>query len=190
MKLIQDRIRQASHDTSRGIIQVDSFLNHQVDPTLIQAIGDEFVHRLRETQPTKILTVETGGIAPALVTALALNLPLLIARKRRATGMPRELLQQSTLSQTKNRPIDLFVSPQYLTPQDRVVIIDDFLTHAQVMLALCRLAETGGAQVVGIGIVIEKALDGGREALAALNVPVVALVRIGKITADNIEFLD
>lgn len=190
MRLIQERIRQASHDTSHGIIQVDSFLNHQVDPVLIQAIGDEFAHRLRETQPTKILTVETGGIAPALVAALTLHLPLIIARKRRATGMPRELLQESTLSQTKNRPIDLFVSPQYLGPQDRVVIIDDFLTHAQVMLALCRLVVSGGAQVVGIGVVIEKALEGGREALASLDVPIEALIRIGKIETNTIEFLD
>lgn len=190
MNILKERIRQATHDTSRGILQVDSFLNHQVDPDLIQAIGTEFARRLQSSRPTKILTVETGGIAPALATALTLHIPLIIARKRRAEGMPRELLQESTLSQTRNRPIDLLVSPQFLGAQDRIIIIDDFLTHAQVMLALSRLVAAGGAQLVGIGVVIEKALEGGRDALASLQVPVEALVRIGKINPDGIEFLD
>jgi xanthine phosphoribosyltransferase len=190
MKSLEQRILLTSHDLGRGIIKVDSFLNHQVDPELIREIGTEFARRLSPTQPTKILTVETGGIAPALATALTLNLPLIIARKRRAAGMPRELLQESTLSQTRGQAIDLFVSPEFLTPEDRIVVIDDFLTNAQVMLALTRLVKSGGAQVVGIGVVIEKAHEGGREALASLAVPVEALVRIGKINQSGIEFLE
>jgi xanthine phosphoribosyltransferase len=119
-----------------------------------------------------------------------LDVPLIIARKRRAAGMPRELLQESTLSQTRNQAIDLFVSPEFLNPGDRVLIIDDFLTNAQVMLALSRLARSGGGQVVGIGAVIEKAYEGGREALQTLGVPVEAIVRIKTIQPGGIEFLD
>lgn len=190
MEILKERIQRESHELGRGILKVDSFLNHQVDPQVIRAIGDEFARRFARTLPTKIMTVETGGIAPALATALKLDVPLLIARKRRAAGMPRELLQESTLSETRKQTIELFVSPEMLSPQDRIVIIDDFLTHAQGMHALARLVQQGGAQVVGIGVVIEKALEGGRAVLTELNVPIEALVRIGKIQADKVEFLD
>lgn len=190
MKILQDRIREQSPELGRGIIKVDSFLNHQVDPDLMHDIGKEFVARLGNTQPTKIMTVETGGIAPALATASILHVPLIIVRKRRAAGMPRELLQESTLSQTRGQAIDLFASPEFLTAQDRLILIDDFLTNAQTMLALSRLAHSGGAQVVGIGVLIEKAFEGGREALVSLDVPVEALVRIAKIQNRSIEFLD
>ena len=190
MQVLKERIRAESQELGRGIIKVDSFLNHQVDPDLTHLIGSEFARRLADTQPTKIMTVETGGITPAFATAAVLHVPLVIARKRRAAGMPRELLTESTISQTSHQAIDLYASPEFLTPQDRIVIIDDFLTNAQTMLALCRLAEHGGAKIVGIGVVIEKVLEGGREALAALNVPVAALVRIAKIQEGEIQFMD
>lgn len=190
VKILEQRIQNESRDLGRGVIKVDSFLNHQVDPDLMHAIGNEFARRLGQTQPTKIMTVETGGITPAFATASVLHIPLIIVRKRRASGMPRELLQESTLSQTRGHAIDLFASPEFLTAQDRIVIIDDFLTNAQTLLALSRLAAKGGAQVVGIGVVIEKAFEGGRDALKALHVPVEALVRIGKLGEGEIEFVN
>ncbi len=190
MEILKERIRAESADLGRGTLKVDSFLNHQIDTALMQAIGAELARLFADTQPTKIMTVETGGIAPALATATALSIPLIVARKRRAAGMPRELLQESTLSHTYNQAIDLFVSPEFLSAQDRIVLIDDFLTNAQMMLALCRLAERGGARVVGIGAVIEKTHDGGRAALEELNLPVKALVRIAKIAEGEIEFVD
>lgn len=190
MEKLEQRIRAESHDLARGVIKVDSFLNHQVDPELMGEIGNEFAQRFAAAQPTKIMTVETGGITPAYATAAQLRVPLVIARKRRAAGMPRELLQESTRSQTRGEAIDLFASREFLTPQDRIVIIDDFLTNAQTILALTRLAAGGGAQIVGIGVVIEKTLEGGRDALTGLDIPVHALVRIGKLGNGEIEFLD
>ncbi|HZQ10809.1 MAG TPA: xanthine phosphoribosyltransferase [Anaerolineae bacterium] len=190
MRELEERIRRESYDLGRGIIKVDSFLNHQVEPDLMMAIGREFAQRLGATQPTKVMCVETGGVVPAFTTAAALHVPLIIVRKRRAAGMPRELLTESTLSQTRHQAIDLYASPEFLSPQDRILLIDDFLTNAQMMLALSRLAASGGAQVVGIGVVIEKTYEGGREALADSNVPVEALVRIGKIQDGTIEFVD
>ncbi len=189
MKILEERIREESKDLGRGTVKVDSFLNHQIDPDLMYEIGREFARRFEGTNPTKILTVETGGIAPAFVTASCMHLPLVVARKRRAAGMPRELLQESTLSQTRHEAIDLFASPEFLSTADRVLIIDDFLTNAQTMLALARLAGSGGAQVVGIGAVIEKTQEGGRESLAGLNVPVEGLVRIVKMDQKGIEFV-
>jgi xanthine phosphoribosyltransferase len=188
MQTLEERIRRESHDLAHGIIKVDSFLNHQIEPALMLDIGREFARRLAHTEPTKILTVETGGIAPAFATAAALNIPLLIARKRRAAGMPRELLQESTLSQTRHEAIDLYASPEFLSPQDRILIIDDFLTNAQTMVALSRLAASGGAQVVGFGAVVEKAFEGGRETLAEFGVPVEAIVQIAALEEGHITF--
>lgn len=190
MQNLKERIHQESKSLGRGVIKVDSFLNHQIDPDLMHEIGSELARRLSGTNPTKVLTVETGGIAPAFVTASYLHIPLIVARKRRAAGMPRELLQESTLSQTRHEAIDFFASPEFLTARDRVLLIDDFLTNSQTMMALARLAQSGGAQIVGIGVVIEKAHEGGREALAALHVPVEALVRIGRVQDGGLEFLD
>jgi len=188
MQPLQDRILRESKDLGRGVLKVDSFLNHQIDPDLMQEIGREFAARLGDTRPTKLMTVETGGIAPALATATVMHLPLIVARKRRAAGMPRELLSESTLSQTRGQLIDLMVSPEFLGTSDRIVIIDDFLTNAQTMLALTRLVADGGATLVGIGVVIEKGFEGGREALAELNVPVESLVCISAIRDGKIEF--
>jgi xanthine phosphoribosyltransferase len=188
MKILEERIRAESKDLGRGTIKVDSFLNHQIDPDLMYEIGREFERLLGETKPTKIMTVETGGIAPAFATAACMHVPLLIARKRRAEGMPRELLQESTLSKTRKEAIDLFVSPEFLSADDRILIIDDFLTNAQTMLALIRLARSGGAPVVGVGVVIEKVQEGGRDALSPQKIPVEALVRIVKIDSSGIEF--
>lgn len=188
MQTLQDRILRESPELARGVLKVDSFLNHQIDPDLMLAIGREFAARLEPTSPTKLLTVETGGIAPALATATVMDLPLIVARKRRAEGMPRELLRESTISQTRGQLIDLLVSPEFLGPTDRIVIIDDFLTNAQTMLALTRLVAKGGATLVGIGVVIEKSFEGGREALAELQVPVESLVCISAIRDGKIEF--
>lgn len=190
MQTLKERIQHESKALGRGVIKVDSFLNHQIDPELMYDIGSEFVRRLGETNPTKILTVETGGIAPAFVTASLLHVPLVVARKRRTAGMPRELLQESTLSQTRHEAIDFYASPEFLTSQDRVLIIDDFLTNAQTIMALARLAQSGGAQIVGVGVVIEKMLEGGREDLEALQVPIQAIVRVARVQEGNLEFLD
>jgi xanthine phosphoribosyltransferase len=189
MQPLKERILQESKPLGRDVIKVDSFLNHQVDPDLMLEIGRALAARFQDTQPSKVLTVETSGVAPAFATAAALHVPLVIARKRRAAGMPRELLQESTLSTSTGQIVDLFASPEFITTADRVLVIDAFMTTAQGLLALVRLAEHGGARVVGIGTVIEKVFEGGREKLEKLGVPVHALVRIGSIDDAEIRFI-
>lgn len=190
MRRLTELIRNQSGAAAHGVIRVDSFLNHQVHPDLMLDIGRELATRLAVTHPTKVLTVEAGGIPAAFATAAALHIPLVIARKHRAPGMPRVLLTESTLSQTTNQAVDLFVSPEFLGEGDRVILVDDFLTNAQRMLALSRLVASGGARTVGIGAVLEKTLEGGRAALAELDVPVEALVRLGTIETANVQILD
>ncbi len=188
MQDLKERIAREGKHLGRGVLKVDSFLNQQVDPQLMQEIGQELARRLSSTQPTKVLTVETSGILPAYATAAALNVPLIFARKHRSVGMPPQPLQESTLSQKEERIVQLLVSPEFLTRSDRVLIVDDFLTTAQTILALARLAKASGAQVVGIGAVIEKTFERGREALASLKVPVESLVQIERFENGTVIF--
>jgi xanthine phosphoribosyltransferase len=181
MRELNELLIRDSIGLGHGLLKVDSFLNHQINPGLLKRIGEELAEQLAPTRPTRVLTVETGGIAPALMTALALNLPLTFARKSRTPTMPRNALRESTLSSRQERVIDLFVSPEYLSHNDRVVIIEDFLASAQTMLALARLVQHSGAELVAFGAVIEKVFEGGRAALEALGVPVVAVAIVEKI---------
>jgi xanthine phosphoribosyltransferase len=181
MQALKDRIRGEGKHLGRGILKVDSFLNQQVYPQLMDEIGQQLAKRLAPTRPTKVLTVETSGILPAFATASALKVPLVFARKHRMVGMPPQPLQESTLSQREEHIVNLLVSPEFLSPDDRVVIVDDFLTTAQTILALARLARRSGAQVVGIGAVIEKTFDHGRDVLASLNVPIETLVQVESV---------
>ncbi len=188
MQALKERILREGKHLGRGVIKVDSFLNQQIAPELMLQIGRELAERLRPQNPTKVLTAETGGITPGFATAVALNVPLVFARKHRSVGMPRQPLQESTLSMREERIVQLLVSPEFLTRTDRVIIVDDFLTTGQTILALARLARASGAQVVGVGAVIEKAFEHGRAALASLNIPIEALVTIERIDDAQIIF--
>jgi xanthine phosphoribosyltransferase len=188
MEDLKERITREGKHLGRGILKVDSFLNQQVDPQLMTEIGQDLARRLGSTRPTKVLTVETSGILPAFATAAALGVPLVFARKHRSVGMPPQPLQESTLSQKEERIVQLLVSPEFLTRSDRVLIVDDFLTTAQTILALARLARASGAQVVGVGAVIEKSFEHGREALASLKVPVESVVQIERFENGNVIF--
>ena len=172
---LRERILQDGRNLGRGILKVDSFLNHQVDPLLIDACGRELAWRFQHVGATKVLTAEISGIAPAVTTALHLRVPLVYARRSRPVTMPDQVLLTVAPSHTRGHMVELIVSPEYLGPDDRVLIIDDFLATGQTILGLARLAQTAGAVVVGVGAVIEKSFEGGREALTRLEVPVETL---------------
>ena len=172
---LRERILQDGRNLGRGILKVDSFLNHQVDPLLIDACGRELAWRFQHVGATKVLTAEISGIAPAVTTALHLRVPLVYARRSRPVTMPDQVLLTVAPSHTRGHMVELIVSPEYLGPDDRVLIVDDFLATGQTILGLARLAQTAGAAVVGVGAVIEKSFEGGREALTRLEVPVETL---------------
>lgn len=172
---LRERILQDGRNLGRGILKVDSFLNHQVDPLLIDACGRELASRFQRVGATKVLTAEISGIAPAVTTALHLRVPLVYARRSRPVTMPDQVLLTVAPSHTRGHMVELIVSPEYLRPDDRVLIVDDFLATGQTILGLARLAQTAGAAVVGVGAVIEKSFEGGREALTRLEVPVETL---------------
>ena len=172
---LRERILQDGRNLGRGILKVDSFLNHQVDPLLIDACGRELAWRFQHVGATKVLTAEISGIAPAVTTALHLRVPLVYARRSRPVTMPDQVLLTVAPSHTRGHMVELIVSPEYLRPDDRVLIVDDFLATGQTILGLARLAQTAGAAVVGVGAVIEKSFEGGREALTRLEVQVETL---------------
>ncbi|MDW8327368.1 MAG: xanthine phosphoribosyltransferase [Anaerolineales bacterium] len=190
MQLLQDRIRREGKNLGNGILKVDGFINHQVDPALMDECGRELARLFTHVGATKLLTAEISGIAPALSTARHMGLPLVYARKSKPITMPHEVFLTLAPSHTKGRTVELIVSPEYLGPNERILIIDDFLASGQTIMGLVRLARAAGSTVVGIGALIEKTFEGGRALLEPLNVPIHALARITDMSEGKIVFAD
>ena len=181
MKALIERIRTEGTYIVRGIIKVDGFVNHQIDPRLTMAIGAEFAQRFAQVgvqNVTKVVTAEVSGIAPALATAQALGVPMVYARKHRPITMPEGFFLAEAPSHTKGGIVQLMVSPEYLSASDRVLLIDDFLATGLTIAAIVDVIAQSGATLCGIGCVIEKVFEGGRDHLSGLDVPVLSLAKI------------
>jgi xanthine phosphoribosyltransferase len=187
MDALKARIVREGRNLGGGILKVDGFINHQIDPFLMDACGRELARRFADAGATKVLTAEISGIAPALSTAQHLGVPVVYARKTRPITMPDQVLLTVAPSHTKGQAIELIVSPEYLASGERVLIVDDFLATGLTILGLARLARAAGAALVGVGVVIEKAFEGGRAALQALEVPVEALAIVTDMSHGKIE---
>ena len=188
MQELKERIQKEGRNLGGGILKVDSFLNHQIDPALMARLGAELARRLGHTHPTKVLTAETSGIAPALATATALGIPVVFARKSPPLTMDYTIVKETCRSRTHDKMVELMVSTEYLTPQDRVLIVDDFLATAQTINALARLVAKVNATLVGVGTVIEKEFELGRANANALNVPIESLAVIANMDDGKIVF--
>ncbi len=185
MQVLCDRIRREARHLGGGIVKVDSFINHQLDSALMRDIGVEFARCFAYLGATKILTAESSGIAPALATGIELNLPVVFARKHQPLTMAEHPYRQTTTSHTHAHQVELIVSPEFLLPTDRILIVDDFLATARTILALVKLVEQSGGQLVGIGAVLEKSFEGGREALLPLRVPIYSLAVIDSVEGED-----
>jgi xanthine phosphoribosyltransferase len=188
MQLLQDRIRREGKNLGNGILKVDGFINHQVDPALMDACGRELAARFTSVNASKVLTAEISGIAPALMTAKHLGLPVVYARKTKPITMPHEVFLTLAPSHTKGRTVELIVSPEYLGPNEQILIIDDFLASGQTIMGLVRLAQVAGSTIVGIGALVEKSFEGGRQLLTSLGVPIEALAVIADMSDGEIRF--
>ena len=188
MEALKERIRREGKILSGGILKVDGFINHQVDPAFMLAVGGALAARFGAADITKVLTAEISGIAPALTTALALGVRVVYARKTRPVTMPTDVYVQRAPSHTKGKIVELMISPEFLQPNDRVLIVDDFLASGATIHALARLAEDAGAKVAGVGAVIEKRFEGGRESLETAGYPVHSLVVIERMTDNEVIF--
>jgi len=190
MQAMKDRILREGKNLGNGILKVDSFINHQVDPELMDACGQAFAQAFAHVGATRVLTAEISGIAPALATALHMKLPVVYARKSKPITMPDQVYLTVAPSHTKGRMVELIVSPEYLAHGEKVLIIDDFLASGATIQGLVRLTQAAGAELVGIGTLIEKCFEGGRDNLAYLNLPIISLIRISSMDNGQILFAD
>lgn len=190
MEALKQRIREEGVNLGNGILKVDSFINHQVDPALMLAVGGALAAHFGAMGITKVLTAEISGIAPALTTALALGVPVVYGRKTRPITMPKNIYVATAPSHTKGKEVQLMVSPEFLGSHDKVLVIDDFLATGHTIVALINLAHQAGAEVVGVGAVIEKSFEGGRARLEAMGLRVRSLAVIKEMTGDRIIFAE
>jgi xanthine phosphoribosyltransferase len=190
MQELKERILRDGKNLGGGILKVDGFINHQVDPVLMDACGREFARLFARVGATRVLTAEISGIAPAVMTAKYLEIPVVYARKNKPITMPDTVYLTVAPSHTKGRMVELIVSPEYLARGEKVLIIDDFLASGATILGLVRLTQAAGADLVGIGTLIEKTFEGGRDALQYLNLPIESLMRISSMDNGEITFVE
>ncbi|GAB1422084.1 xanthine phosphoribosyltransferase [Anaerolineales bacterium] len=193
MKLLTDRIRQEGQNLGNGILKIDSLLNHQLDPQLMMAMGEEIARLFAHVKVDRILTAEISGIAPALTAGMILNVPVVYARKKKPITMAGPVYLETAPSHTKGGETLLLVSAEFLHAGENVLIIDDFLASGQTLLALARIVKSARANLVGVGVVVEKSFERGRDALIHAGysgVPVRALATITAMDDTHIELLD
>ncbi|MED0586756.1 xanthine phosphoribosyltransferase [Bacillus subtilis] len=189
MEALKRKIEEEGVVLSNQVLKVDSFLNHQIDPLLMQKIGDEFASRFAKDGITKIVTIESSGIAPAVMTGLNLGVPVVFARKHKSLTLTDNLLTASVYSFTKQTESQIAVSGTHLSDQDHVLIIDDFLANGQAAHGLVSIVKQAGASISGIGIVIEKSFQPGREELVKLGYRVESLARIQSLEEGKVSFV-
>ncbi len=191
MDLLKEKIKNDGIVINENVLKVDNFLNHQVDTKLMDLIGKEFADYFKSKNITKVVTIESSGIAPAYAAALKLDVPLVIFKKQSSAILDTDTTIQTPVhSFTKNTDYILMASKKYLSENDNILIVDDFLANGQAAMGAYRILKEAGSSVAGIGIVIEKSFQDGRKKLEDLGLDVYSLARVSKISSNGIEFLD
>lgn len=188
MQLLKQKILTEGRAVNEHILLVDGFLNHQVDPVLMQAVGAEFAARFADAGVTRVVTIESSGIAPAVFTALTMGVPSVTLKKSTSAILQDDILQTEVFSFTKNSTYKLTLKSCFVHPGDKVLIIDDFLANGEAAFGAIRLMEQAGAQVVGIGAVIAKTFQPGMKKLRDAGYRVEALAPVSRMAENVIEF--
>ena len=190
MEKLHKKILKEGQALSETVLKVDSFLNHGVDPELMYEIGTHFKDYFMQKNITKIFTIESSGIAPTVMTALQMGVPMVTLKKQSSKILNGEVYQTLVHSFTKGSDYELTLSKKYINEDDNVLIIDDFLANGEAALGAARLVEMAGAKVAGIGIVIEKSFQPGRNMLNEKGYDVYSLARVAKLGKGIIEFIE
>ncbi|MCG1022527.1 xanthine phosphoribosyltransferase [Sutcliffiella horikoshii] len=190
MKLLQQTILDKGTVLPNGVLKVNTFLNHQVDTGLMIEIGKEFADRFADANINKVVTIESSGIAPSFFAAHTLGVPLIFARKKKSLTLKDNVYTSEVFSFTKQETSDITVAKEFLEENDRVLIIDDFLANGQAAQGLIDVVKQAGATVAGIGIVIEKSFQPGRQLLEDKGYRVESLARIQSLQSENITFVE
>lgn len=190
MELLRQKVINEGIVLEGQVLKVDSFLNHQMDPLLMKEIGRAFTQLFADTGVTTILTIESSGIAPGIMTALEFGVPLIFARKQKSLTLTEDIFVETVYSYTKKQSNDITVSKKFIKPGDRVLIIDDFLANGEAASGLARIVKQAGAEVVGIGIVIEKSFQPGAQLLIDEGYRLESLVRIRSLDNGQVQFVE
>ncbi len=185
---LKQRIRAEGQILGDSILKVDSLLNHQIDPGLVMRCGEALAARFSTLGVSRILTAEVSGIAPAFAVGVALNVPIVYARKIKPLTMYGPVFLETAPSHTKGGDVHLIVSAEFMPPGERVLIVDDFLASGRTLKSLIRIVQSANCELVGIAAIIEKLFDGGRAALEKYGVPIESLVTITSMDNGQIEF--
>ncbi|HHV26385.1 xanthine phosphoribosyltransferase [Anaerosalibacter bizertensis] len=188
MEILKEKILKEGRIEEGNILKVDSFLNHQLDIELLNEIGKEFKRRFKNEKITKILTIETSGIAIGAIAAQYFNVPVLFARKTESKNLDKETYESNVYSYTKEKNYKIRVAKRYLNKEDRILLIDDFLANGRALLGLKDIVEQAEATLVGAGIVIEKGFQKGGDNLRNNKIRVDSLVIIDSLENGEIKF--
>ncbi|EJF00546.1 xanthine phosphoribosyltransferase [Liquorilactobacillus mali] len=189
MKLLEDRIREDGLVLPDNVLKVNQFLNHQIDPDLMYKLGEEFVRLYQGEKITKIVTIEASGIAPAIMTGLILHVPVLFARKQKSSTMNSKLYTAEVYSYTKKVKNTVSVDQKFLSKDDHVLIIDDFLANGQAVQGLIDICNEAQAELVGVGIAIEKSFQDGAKLIKEQGVRLESLARISSFAGNQVHFV-
>lgn len=188
MQQLKDRILTEGKVLPGNIIKVDGFLNHRVDPRLMQDIADEFARYFDLRQVTLVMTAEASGIALAAICAQRWGLPMVFAKKAKSDNIEGGLYQSDIFSYTYKKKVTLLVSNEWIKPSDKVLIIDDFMANGEAIRGLVDIVKDAGAALAGVGIAVEKGFQGGGDRLRAAGVDVKSLAIIERADEDGIFF--
>ncbi len=186
---LEERILRDGQALSKNVLKVDSFLNHQVDYVLMDKMGEAFAEKFKDAGITKVFTIESSGIAPAYAAARVLKVPMVILKKQTSKILNEDVYQTKITSFTKGTSYELTLYKKYAQQGDKVLLIDDFLANGEAATGSCKLMESAGVEVAGIGIVIEKAFQKGRKRLEDAGYTVYSLARVSKLDENCIEFI-
>ena len=188
MELLKKKIEACAEVLPGDVIKVDSFVNHQIDVGVISACGKEWYEMYKNEGVTKILTIESSGIAIASLTAQYFGVPVLYAKKTKSATIGNDFYSTKVVSYTHSQSYDVVVSKRFISPDDKILIIDDFLANGSAIKGLISLAEMGGAKVVGAGVVIEKQYEHGGKDIRDLGYRIESLAKIAQIEDGKIVF--
>lgn len=192
MEALKKRILTEGRNLGSGILKIDSLINHQIPPDLMYEMGKELAKRFEGIKVDRILTAEISGIAPALMTGLALGVPIVYARKTKPITMFGPVFLETAPSHTKGTEVNLLVAAEFLPPNQDVLIVDDFLATGKTLRALVRIVEGAQSRVAGVGVVVEKTFEGGRDYMRqkGYSMPIEALAVITSMDDGKIIFAD
>ena len=189
MKLLEDRIRSDGEVLPGNVLKINSFLNHQVDPELMKKVGEEFSRLFKDNGVTKVLTCEASGIAPGVMAAYELHVPMVFARKKKPATLNDAVYWADVYSYTKKVTNQICVEQKFLHQDDHLLIIDDFLANGEAVKGMINIANQAGAEVAGIGIVVAKTFQGGSDWLKEHGYRLEALAEIDSLANNQVHFV-